>query len=114
MKTALVIVLFPVVIGMATWLAFRLLAPLGRKHRLVRLITGNLMILLFLISVAASAGEAYYRYDFDEPDAFGFARTTQRWYERHWKVNASGYRDTIEYADTIQPGKRRVTFIGDS
>jgi hypothetical protein len=33
---------------------------------------------------------------------------------RHWRTNGAGCRDNIEYQPEIRPGKRRVTFVGDS
>src|ERR1043166_8658145 len=75
---------------------------------------GHLLVLLFLGSVVLAAGEAYYRYDHDTTDSLSYSKTSQRWFSRHWKSNAAGFRDNVEYADRIQPGKRRITLLGDS
>jgi lysophospholipase L1-like esterase len=96
---------------LALW--FRRIAG-GERHQVLRLIIGNLLVLFSLGSVVVVAGEVYYRYLYDSTDALSLARTTKLWYQRHWHRNSDGVRDDVEYARAIQPGKRRVTFIGDS
>jgi hypothetical protein len=44
----------------------------------------------------------------------GSTKLNERWFERHWQSNPSGYRDTIDYSLKIKPGKRRISFVGDS
>jgi lysophospholipase L1-like esterase len=39
---------------------------------------------------------------------------TRRWFARYWVTNANGLRDNINYPSAIEPGKRRVSFVGDS
>lgn len=79
-----------------------------------KLVLGNLAVLVALLLVAGVFGEVYYRYIFDSTDSFGLTRVCKRWYERHWQLNREGYRDNVEYKAKIAPGKRRVTFLGDS
>jgi hypothetical protein len=114
MKAALVLVLLPTITGALVVYFFRRIRDGGEKHPILRIITGNLLVLFFLASIAVVAGEVYYRYVSDTTDALALARTTQVWYQRHWHRNSNGVRDDVEYAAAIHPGKRRVTFIGDS
>src|SRR5262245_52367922 len=75
----------------------------------------NVVVFLALASVAALGGEAYFRWIYDSTDSFGLTLTTQRWLDRHFKVNQSGVRDSLAvYDDALPRGKRRVTFTGDS
>jgi hypothetical protein len=114
MLAALVLLLGPLVTGGLVWLFFRRIQGPGAPVAGLRLITGNLLVLLFLASVVLAVGEAYYRYDHDTTDSLSYSKTSQRWFSRHWKSNAAGFRDNVEYADRIQPGKRRFTLLGDS
>jgi hypothetical protein len=50
----------------------------------------------------------------DTTDSLGFTKISERWVVRHWHANGAGCRDNIEYVPSIQPGKRRVSFVGDS
>jgi hypothetical protein len=81
--------------------------------RWIRLLIGNLLVLLLLLSLVVLAGEIYYRYVCDDTDFF-FSKMTQRWFLRHWRENSLGYRDNVEYANRLEAGRRRVTFLGDS
>ena len=114
MIAALVLLLGPLVTGGLVWLFFKRIQGPGARVAGPRLIAGNLLVLLFLGSIALAIGEAYFRYDHDTTDSLSYSKTSQRWFRRHWKTNAAGFRDDVEYADRIQPGKRRVTFLGDS
>src|SRR5262245_24638820 len=114
MIAALALILLPAISGGLTWFWFRRIADAEERHRMLRLITGNVLVLFFLGSIVVVAGEAYYRYFHDSTDALSLSRTTKLWYQRHWNRNSDGVRDNVEYARAIRPGKRRVTFIGDS
>ncbi len=81
---------------------------------LLRLVTGNALVFLFLVSLLVLSGECYYRFWYDKPDSFGLMKTSQRWFERHYRHNKSGFRDNIEYHRRIRQEKPRVTFLGDS
>jgi hypothetical protein len=78
------------------------------------LVLGNALTLLFLLSLAFTAGEAYFRFVYDTTDSLDCTRVCQRWVERYWRVNSWHCRDDLEYSFRIQPGKHRVTFLGDS
>ncbi len=82
----------------------------------LRVIAGNLLILVFLFSLLLLGGEVYYRFIYDTTDSFGLTKTTQAWFKRHFKFNNAGLRDSQQsYQNRIPEGKtRRVTFIGDS
>jgi lysophospholipase L1-like esterase len=75
---------------------------------------GNLLVFLLLISIVLLGGEVYNRFFVDTTDAFGLSKTTARWFERHFALNGQGFRDSVDYRLEIQPGLRRVTFLGDS
>jgi len=102
----------PPFLGLTAWLFFRRIAA-GRQGSAALLI-GNLLLLLLLLSTAFAGIEAWYRWGYDTTSVWNRARISKRWFERHWHENANGYRDSIDYADAIAPGKRRITFLGDS
>ncbi len=79
-----------------------------------RLVAGNLLVLLLLLSLALLAGEIYFRFFYDSTDALGYTKVSQRWYQRHWHPNSSDCRDSLDYSLKRDPTKRRITFIGDS
>jgi lysophospholipase L1-like esterase len=82
------------------------------------LILGNSAVLLFLLSLGLLAGEVYFRFVFDTTDSVNFTRVSRRWFARYWNTNgnknAFGCRDNVEYDPLVPPGKRRVSFLGDS
>ncbi len=86
--------------------------PDGRKMR--SLIAGNALVFSFLLSLGLFSGEVYFRFFYDSTDSFALCKTTERWFERHFKSNLTGFRDSVNYLPTVEPGKRRVTFVGDS
>ena len=90
------------------------LAGAGPGPRARRLVAGNLLVLGLALAVAFLAGEIYFRLLYDRPDAFGLTRASRRWLERHYVYNQAGPRDNVEYVNRILPGKRRVSFLGDS
>ena len=89
-------------------------APGGRKRGPLRLLLGNLTVLLVLLALVFAGGEIYYRYFFDSTDSFGLTRVCTRWFERHYASNAAGVRDNVEYALARSGDRRRVSFLGDS
>src|SRR5208283_1336343 len=78
------------------------------------LVLGNLLVLVFLLSFLPPAGEIYYRFIYDTTDAIDFTKVSNRWFQRYWHLNPSGCRDNADYFLKIQPGQRRITFVGDS
>jgi lysophospholipase L1-like esterase len=106
-------------VGVFLLLAVSLWGVFGRlkwhqSRNLLTLIVGNLLVFLFLASVVAMLGEAYFRYVHDATDSFGLTKTTQDWFDRHFVYNGFGVRDSVEYTNQQPPGTRRITFLGDS
>ena len=85
-------------------------APAG----LVRLLGGNLLVGFFLLALLFVAGESYYRFIFDTTDSLAYTKVSRRWLERYYVPNSAGFRDNIEYSLALQPGRRRISFVGDS
>lgn len=79
-----------------------------------RWVAGNVRIVLFLLALFLVGGEVYYRFFHDSSDAYMLSKVSRRWLHRHYQINRSEVRDSVEYAWGIQPGRRRITFIGDS
>lgn len=92
------------------WGRFRL----HRGSGFLRLIAGNLLILLMLLSLGLLLGEAYFRWFYNTTEAAALTKTTHRWLDRHYSRNNWGMRDDVDYRDQMPPGTRRVTFLGDS
>jgi hypothetical protein len=94
----------------ATFVFFRLTKrPTGR----LRLVAGNLLVLLVLLSTALVLGETYLRYVYDSTDSYGLMLTNRAWFIRHVQENSDGYRDA-EFARAKRPGTVRVACVGDS
>jgi hypothetical protein len=106
------ILLVPVLLG---WLLYYLLVRrrASPNVRWSRLLLGNTLVFLLLCSVGLLAGEVYYRYFLDTTQDYR-SKLSGRWFKRHWKLNSWDLRDTEDYAVERKPGKRRVTFLGDS
>ena len=100
--------------GGLLWLFFRHVRGHGARAGWGRLVVGNLLVLLVALGLLAVAGEIYYRFCQDTTDGLGYTKVSGRWFERHWQVNSSDYRDNINYSLKIKPGTRRVSFVGDS
>jgi hypothetical protein len=104
----------PPFIYIATRWFFRTVRPRMKERKVLSLICGNVLVLLLLLSVVVLSGEIYYRYFYDSTDSFGLCKTTKLWFERHFHRNLTGFRDSTNYLPTVEPGKRRITFVGDS
>ena len=74
----------------------------------------NLFFAALTLSIILTAGETYYRFIYDTTDSFGLNKVTQRWFKRYHQLNSVGSRDDRDYSIRIPPGKRRITFLGDS
>jgi hypothetical protein len=90
-----------------------------RQHRMqsfrgLRLITGNFLILILLLSIFLIGAECYFRFFCDASDSFAVSRISRRWLERHFVLNRQGFRDDQDYQYRRSAEKRRVTFLGDS
>jgi len=106
--------LFPLLAGVALFLFIRHCQKTRSSRTWLRLLAGNLLVFIFLLGVLFVAGEAYYRFIYDTTDSLTYTKVSQRWLDRYYIQNAAGFRDNIEYSLTIQPGKRRISFLGDS
>ena len=79
------------------------------------LVLGNCLVLVFLLSSGLLAGEVYFRFFHDTTDSVNFSRVSRRWFSRYWYTrNDLGCRDNVDYYLAVEPGKRRVSFLGDS
>lgn len=103
----------PVTLGYLLFLFFRKQRQ-EKRASAPSLLAGNALVLSFLCAIVVFLGEIHYRFFFDSTDSFGLTKANQRWFERHFQENESGFRDTIEYLRRAPSGKRRVTFLGDS
>jgi hypothetical protein len=108
--------LLPVLAARSCQLFFvRLGLHRGPGMRPLRLLAGNLLVFLLVGSLLLVAGESYYRWFYDATDSFGLSKTSQRWFERHWRLNQAQVRDSLDrYEPAVPAGRRRVTFLGDS
>ena len=79
-----------------------------------RLLLGNVLIFLVLLTLIPAVGEVYFRFFYDTTDSFAYTKVAQQWIRRHYHFNKAKFRDNIEYSLAIAPGKRRVSFLGDS
>ncbi|HVM50478.1 MAG TPA: SGNH/GDSL hydrolase family protein [Candidatus Acidoferrum sp.] len=107
-------VLLPLVIGGLLVLLAQGLRARTRPPGTLRLISGNLLVLLLLLSLGVLGGEIYYRFFSDTTDSLGYTKLNQRWFDRHWQLNSADFRDNIPYSLKLTPGTRRITFLGDS
>jgi lysophospholipase L1-like esterase len=58
--------------------------------------------------------ELYDRFVRDDTDAFAVTKTSQNWFDRHYRLNSWHLRDDVDYAPLKDPDRRRITFVGDS
>jgi lysophospholipase L1-like esterase len=107
-------VFLPIAAGYCAVRFFRRLSRRARPTRWFTLVAGNSLILAFLLSLLFLGFESYYRFACDRTDAMGNTLVSIAWYARHYHKNALGLRDNLDYPMALTPGKRRVTFVGDS
>lgn len=99
----------------ALWCFFRRLKARGdRRVKKRELVVGNGLVLLFLCSLLVASGEIWFRFCVDTTDSFGLTKMTQRWFALHFQINAEGFRDSVPYDASREPGRQRITFLGDS
>ena len=110
----LCIAALPVVLGLATLGFFRSRVRGRARVGFVALAVGNLLLLLALASVLLLAFESQLRFCYDASDGDNRTRVSRRWFERHWRGNSFGVRDDVDYALRRAPGRRRISFVGDS
>ena len=106
--------LLPVAIGFCATRFFRERARRAHPTKWPALLVGNVLILALLLSLLFLGFETYYRFICDRTDAMGNTLVSTAWYKRHFQTNSLGLRDNIEYPMAQTPGKRRITFVGDS
>jgi hypothetical protein len=99
--------------GAAMW-QIRWLARGGVVRRRIGLGIASALVFAFLLAVLALCGELYFRFAYDQTDSFAFSRSSLRWFERHYYLNRSAFRDDVEYVPLRTAGKPRVSFLGDS
>ena len=107
-------VLLPVAIGFCAASFFLRQAHSAAPARASSLLAGNALILTFLLSLLFVGFESYYRFICDRTDAMGNTLVSVAWYARHFHTNSLGLRDNVDYPKELTPGRRRVTFVGDS
>jgi hypothetical protein len=107
-------VLLPIATGCCAVLFFRNLSRRRIPAKWPVVLAGNALILSFLLSLLFLGFESYYRFVCNRTDAMGNTLVSTAWYARYFHKNALGLRDNFEYPAALTPGKRRVTFVGDS
>lgn len=107
-------VLLPIAVGFCAVRFFRSRSHRARSARWPAVLAGNGLILAFLLSLLFLGFESYYRFGCDQTDALTDTLVSTAWYARHFHTNTSGMRDNVNYPNALTPGKRRVTFVGDS
>jgi hypothetical protein len=107
-------VLLPIAVGFCAVRFFRSRSHRARPARWPTVLAGNGLILAFLLSLLFLGFESYYRFGCDRTDAMGNTMVSTAWYARHFHTNSSGLRDNVNYPNALTPGRRRVTFVGDS
>ena len=108
------LVLLPVAVGFCAVRFFRGQSQRVPPAKWPALLAGNGLILAFLLSLLFLGFEFYYRFGCDQTDAMTNTLVSTAWYARHFHTNTSGLRDNVNYANALTPGRRRVTFVGDS
>ncbi|HMP82445.1 MAG TPA: SGNH/GDSL hydrolase family protein, partial [Verrucomicrobiota bacterium] len=66
------------------------------------------------VLLAFLGGEIYFRHIHDTTDSIAYTKVARQWIERYCVYNSAGFRDNVQYSLEIEPGKSRVSFVGDS
>lgn len=106
--------LLPIAVGFCAVRFFRRRSRRAVSVTWPALVVGNGLILAFLLSWLFLGLESYYRFVCDETDAMTNTLVSNAWSARHFHTNAAGFRDTVDYSNALTPGRRRITFVGDS
>ena len=96
------------------FLLFRFNRGSARKLGWQRITLFNLFSVLLMVALCFAGGELYYRFVYDTTDSIAYTKVSRRWGERYIVQNSAGFRDNLQYALTVAPGKRRISFLGDS
>ena len=106
--------LLPIAIGFCAIRFFRSLSRGTEPTTWPALLAGNVLILASLLSLLFLGFETYYRFICDRTDAMGNTLVSTAWQKKYFHTNSLGLRDNIEFPMARTPGKRRITFVGDS
>ncbi|MBU0678617.1 MAG: SGNH/GDSL hydrolase family protein [Verrucomicrobia bacterium] len=106
--------LAPLVIAYALVAFHRYRRGTGKQRSIYQVLVGNTLVFLLLAAVLLFGFETYLRFFADFTDSYAMSRMTVRWHDKHAHYNSIGSRDNIEYDLKQAPGKRRITFLGDS
>ena len=96
------------------FLFFRTRWAREQTARWTRYLLVNLASCFLLLALMFAGGETYYRFVYDKTDSLSFTKVSQQWMKRYYIENSAGFRDNIQYSKVIEPGKRRISFVGDS
>jgi len=110
----LVFLLLPPALAGTLALGARRLRTTGRKSSAAEVAGTNLVAVLLIASLFLAAGEIYFRFVFDTTDSIDYTKVSRRWFSRYFSKNSMSFRDDVDYRPRIVPGKRRVSFVGDS
>lgn len=109
-----VFLLLPAWLGFCAVWFFRGRLRAATPARWPAVLVGNGLLLAFLLSLLFLGFETYYRFVCDRTDSMGNTLVAGAWSARHFQTNSAGFRDNVNYPTDLAPGKRRVTFVGDS
>jgi len=107
-------VLLPIAVGFCAVRFFHGRSRRALPARWPTVLAGNGLLLAWLLSLLFLGFESYYRFGCDQTDAMTNTLVSTAWYARHFHRNTSGMRDNVNYPNALTPGRRRVTFVGDS
>lgn len=111
------------VLGMLFWLCLMgagLVFGLKQRRRWIK-IPGRLRwihagLSLWMLLACLTGCELFFALFVDGSDSFNMTNVCKRWFARHVEAqrNAQGFRDAREFSKTIEPGQKRICFVGDS
>lgn len=104
--------LAPLALGVWAWRFFR--RPAVSSAGWPALLAGNGLILALLVALMTLGFETYYRFVCDQTDAMANTLVSIQWRNRYFHLNNLGVRDNLDYPAALTPGRRRITFVGDS
>lgn len=99
--------------GLAWWLVARLRAGSHEPTMAAKLLLSATATVLCVATVLLGL-EVFFRFSYDQTDAFSLMKTSRRWFDRHYQRNSWRLRDDVDYTILKTPGRRRITFVGDS
>ena len=93
-----------------TWCFFKFFP---RRPRKTRLVLGNILVFITMLSLAGLMAESYVRFLVVETDTFGASLVSRRWFLIYPQLNSLYCRDK-EWSEGPRKGITRIAFIGDS